>query len=145
MENKERTKEIDAISQKILDYLTNDGRASYSDIAKHIGLSAPAIKERMLKLEDQGIITGYGVNINQQQLGKGIGAFILVNVPYSQEKNFIQFVRDTTDISSCHHLLGDSAFILRVQLESMESLETLLQKCMRFGQTTTHMLLSKVK
>ena len=141
MENKD----IDPTNIKILEILALNGRASYSDIAKQIGLSAPAIKERMLKLEDQNIITGYSANINQQELGKRIGAFILVNVPYSQEKSFINFVKETSDITTCHHLLGDSAFILRVQLESMEALEALLQKCMRFGQTTTHMLLSKVK
>lgn len=136
---------IDAVNNKILDILTTDGRASFSDIAKQVGLSAPAIKERMLKLEDKGIISGYSATINLRALGKNIGAFILVNVPYSQEKNFMRFVNDEEEIASCHHLLGDSAFILQVQLESMTSLEELLNKCMRFGQTTTHMLLSKVK
>ncbi len=141
MENKA----IDPINTNILDILATDGRASYSEIAKQVGLSAPAVKERMLKLEDQNIITGYSAKISQHELGKRIGAFILVNVPYSQEKSFIGFVKETSDITTCHHLLGDSAFILRVQLKSMEALEALLQNCMRFGQTTTHMLLSKVK
>lgn len=140
-----KNKDSDEINSKILEILSGDGRASYSEIAKEIGLSAPAVKERMLKLQDQGIITGYTVTIDQKALGKGIGAFILVNVPYSQEKNFMRFVSETNDISSCHHLLGDSAFILQVQLETMESLEVLLNMCMLFGQTTTHMLLSKVK
>jgi len=139
------TNVLDEINSKILDILAINGRASYSEIAQQVGLSAPAIKERMLKLEDQGIISGYKAEVSQQALGKNIGAFILVNVPYSQEKNFMRFVKETDEIASCHHLLGDSAFILKVQLESMTSLEALLNKCMRFGQTTTHMLLSKVK
>lgn len=136
---------LDATNEKILSILTANARASYSAIAQEVGLSAPAVKERMRRLEDAGIITGYRAEVNQQRLGKPIGAFILVAVPYSQEKAFVRFVNQTEAIESCHHLLGDRAFILQVRLGGMEALETLLSACMRFGQTTTHMLLSKVK
>ena len=140
-----KTKVLDDKDQRILSALTDNARASYSTIAKQVNLSAPAVKERMQKLEDAGIITGYHVAINPQQLGKHIGAFILVAVPFSQEKSFIRFVQKTDDIHSCHHLVGERAFIVHVQLSSMQALEHLLNQCMRFGQTTTHMLLSRVK
>ena len=140
-----KSKSLDAVNEKILAILTENARASYSAIAQEVGLSAPAVKERMRRLEDAGVIMGYRAEVDQQRLGKPIGAFILVAVPYSQEKAFVRFVKETEAVESCHHLLGDSAFMLQVRLESMEALETLLSACMRFGQTTTHMLLSRVK
>ena len=99
----------------------------------------------MRRLEDADIITGYAAQVNSEQLGKHIGAFVLVAVPYSQEKAFIRFVTQTPDIESAHHLVGDSAFIIQVRLNSMKALEALLNDCMKFGQTTTYMLLSQVK
>ena len=141
MENKP----LDAVNEKILSILTANARASYREIAEEVGLSAPAVKERMLRLEASGVITGYRAEVNQQRLGNTIGAFILVNVPYSQEKAFVRFVNQTEAIASCHHLLGDSAFIVQARLGDMEALEALLSALMRFGQTTTHMLLSQVK
>ena len=140
-----KSKSLDAVNEKILAILTENARASYSAIAQEVGLSAPAVKERMRRLEDAGVIMGYRAEVDQQRLGKPIGAFILVAVPYSQEKAFVRFVKETEAVESCHHLLGDNAFMLQVRLESMEALETLLSACMRFGQTTTHMLLSRVK
>lgn len=140
-----KTKPLDDIDNQILALLSEDARLSYSAIAEQVGLSAPAVKERILKLEDAGVITGYEVKINKQALGKHIAAYILVDVPYNQEKSFIRFAQEESSFASCHHLLGKSAFISEARLESMEALEQLIQRCMKFGQTTTHMLLSQVK
>ncbi len=140
-----KNKVLDPTDKQILELLTNNARLSFSAIASHIGLSAPSTKERILKLEDAGIITGYEVKINKQALGKHIGAFILVDVPYSLEKSFIAFVKEEDNFVTCHHLLGQSAFIAEARLEDMEALELLIQRCMKFGQTTTHMLLSQIK
>ena len=140
-----KTKVLDDIDHEILKLLKQDARSSYSMIAKEVGLSAPAVKERILKLEDALIITGYEATVNKEALGQVIGAFILVNVPYSLEKSFIAFVQNEEQLVSCHHLLGESAFIAEARLENMEALESLIQQCMKYGQTTTHMLLSQVK
>lgn len=140
-----KNKALDAKDGQILELLSKDARLSYSTLAKHIGLSSPAVKERILKMEDAGVITGYEVKINKQALGKHIAAYILVDVPYNQEKSFIHFANEEASFDSCHHLLGRSAFIAEARLESMEALEQLIKRCMKFGQTTTHMLLSQVK
>ncbi len=140
-----KNKTLDTKDEQILELLSKDARLSYSMLADHVGLSSPAVKERILKLEDAGVITGYEVKINKQALGKHIAAYILVDVPYNQEKSFIHFAKEETSFDSCHHLLGRSAFIAEARLESMEALEQLIKRCMKFGQTTTHMLLSQVK
>ena len=137
--------ELDKVDESLLELLSTHARASYTELARAVGLSAPAVKERILKLEDAGIICGYRAELSQSRLGKAVAAFILVEVPYSREKQFIAFVRKRSDIASCHHLLGDSAFMLQVQLATLQDLESLLQACMQYGQTKTHMLLSKVK
>ncbi len=140
-----KNKVLDAKDEQILELLSKDARLSYSALTEQIGLSAPAVKERILKMEDAGIITGYEVKINKQALGKHIAAYMLVDVPYNQEKSFIWFAQEEASFDSCHHLLGRSAFIAEARLESMEALEQLIKRCMKFGQTTTHMLLSQVK
>jgi Lrp/AsnC family leucine-responsive transcriptional regulator len=140
-----KNKVLDAKDEQILELLSKDARLSYSTLANHVGLSSPAVKERILKMEDAGVITGYEVKINKQALGKHISAYILVDVPYNLEKSFIQFANEELSFDSCHHLLGRSAFIAEARLESMEALEQLIKRCMKFGQTTTHMLLSQVK
>ena len=140
-----KNKVLDEKDRQLLALLGKDARASYRVLGEHIGLSAPAVKERMRRLEHAEIITGYSVQLNLEQMGKPIGAFVLVAVPYSQEKAFIRFVGEKSEIDSAHHLVGDSAFIVRVSADSMKTLEALLNELMRFGQTTTYMLLSRVK
>ena len=140
-----KTNVLDEIDKNLLELLKENARASYSFLAKEVNLSAPAVKERLLKLEDAGIISGYTVVINDEALGKAISALIMIDVPYSLEKSFIAFVEEETDIVSCHHLLGQSAFIAEVKVENTQHLEALIARCQKYGQTTTHVLLSQVK
>ncbi|MEM7345315.1 MAG: Lrp/AsnC family transcriptional regulator [Chloroflexota bacterium] len=138
-------KHLDKTSQHILKLLQENGRATYASIAEQVGLSTPAVKERMLKMEDAGIITGYTVQINKEALGYSIGAFLLVDVPYERDQAFAQFAKTHESISECYHILGNRAFILRIHMKEMSELEALIQQCLKYGQPTTYMLLSEIK
>ena len=140
-----KNKAIDQTSQHILRILETDGRASYLSIAEKVGLSAPAVKERIQKMEDAGIITGYTVQVNKQALGFAIGAYMLVDVPHDRDKRFAQFASEQECVSEAYHILGNRAFILRLHLSDMAELEAFIQRCIKFGQPTTYMLLSQIK
>ena len=136
---------LDQTSLKILALLREDGRAPYSHIAQAVGLSAPAVKERILKLEDAGIITGYTVQIDPKALGQAISAFMLVEVPPERDRLFAKFAHAHPHISECFHVLGDAAFILRVQLAEMGELEQLINECLKYGSPKTYMVFSQAK
>ncbi len=138
-------KGLDPTSLKILDILRHDGRAAYSHIADQVGLSAPAVKERILKLEDAGIITGYTVKIDHKALGESISAFMLVEVPPERDQAFQRFAQAHQAIRECFHVLGDAAFILRVRLSGMGELEELINDCIKYGSPKTYMVFSQSK
>ncbi len=136
---------LDPIDQQILAFLEENARRSYSDMARQLGLTSPAIAERIRKLEHHGVIRGYKPVLDKKKLGLGVQAIILVEVRYSDEKQFVQFVRARPEIVSCNHTPGPSAFVLRVELANLDALESLVTEMMRFGQTVTHILMSAVK
>lgn len=136
---------LDPLDQQILRLLEENARRSFSDIARHVGLTSPAVAERIKKLEQQGIIKAYQPVLDKKKLGIGVQAIILVEVRYSDEKKFVHFVQNKSEIVSCNHTPGPSAFILRVELEHLDALEALVSELMNFGQTVTHILLSAIK
>lgn len=137
--------ELTKTNQRILDILQTDGRATYARIANEVGLSAPAVKERIVKLEEAGIITGYTATVSQAALGFNIGAFMLVDVPGERDYRFSKFVDSQPAIRECYHVLGERAFVLVVYARDMQELEALIKTCLNYGNTTTYMQLSRVK
>jgi Lrp/AsnC family leucine-responsive transcriptional regulator len=138
-------KELTKTNQRILEILQANGRATYASIAGEVGLSAPAVKERILKLEEAGVITGYAATVSEAALGYNIAAFILVQVPGDRDRAFGKFVQSQPPIRECYHVLGDRAFVLRVYVHDMQELEMLIKNCLNYGSTTTYMQLSRVK
>lgn len=136
---------MDNISQQILQMLLDDGRATYTHIAKTVNLSAPAVKERIQKLEEEGIITGYKAQVNQAALGYSIEAFMLVKVPSENDKTFTIFAQNHPNITECFHILGEYDFMLRLRLKDMPQLETFIESCLEYGHSTTYMIFSQLK
>ncbi len=137
--------ELTKTNQRILEILRANGRATFASIAGEVGLSAPAVKERIVKLEESGVITGYTATVSEAALGYNIGAFILVEVPGDRDRVFGRFVQSQSAIRECYHVLGDRAFVLVVYVHDMQELETLIKTCLNYGNTTTYMQLSRVK
>ena len=136
---------LDALDQKILEFLAENARCPYSDMARRLGLTGPAVAERIKKLEHKGVIKGYKPVLDKKKLGLGVQAIVLVEVRYSEEKQFVQFVKAKAEISAGNHTPGPSAFILQVETKDLEALERLVSELMQFGQTVTHILMSAVK
>lgn len=141
---------MDAIDLKILDILQRDGRASHSDIAKVIGLSAPSVGERVKKLEAAEIIRRYVCLVEPAHANRPIAALIAVslNKPI-HAKAFLQRIRELEDVLECYHVTGDMDYILKVRTRSTAALEALISGDLRplegVVATRTSVILSSPK
>ncbi len=140
---------IDEIDIKILELLQNDARIKRSDIAESIGLSLPAVTDRMKKLEESGTIESYITKLNHRLLGKDITAFIFVTSDSSAHyKDFIHHAHLAPEILECHSITGDGSHVLKIRTDNASSLEKLLAKIQSWKgvrSTRTSIVLSSHK
>lgn len=140
---------LDETDVKILELLQKEGRTRRNDLADKVGLSLPAVSDRLRKLEESGIISGYFAKVDHQQLGKDITAFVVVTVDSSKHFNsFIEHANTTDEILECHAITGDGTHVLKVRTDNTASLEKLLAKIQSWSgvmKTTTSMVLSTAK
>lgn len=133
---------IDKISWNILRELQNDARLSYAELGRRVGLTTPAVIERVKRLEEAGIITGYRAEINTAKVGLPILAFIrmsIVGVDFSQ---VIKVAEGSPEVLECHRGTGGDSFIFKVAVESVEHLQIVIDKLVPYGVTTTSIVLS---
>ena len=135
---------LDSIGKKILKELAGNARISFSELGRKVGLSSPAVTERVRKMEEAGIIKGYHALINDTGQGETITAFIGMTTAPEQYRRFKALVKTTPGIEECHHVSGEESFMLKVRVPSVKDLETLLAWFSPFGQTRTSLVLSSV-
>jgi len=119
--------ELDAIDLQIIDILQEQGRIPHVKLGEQVGLSAPSVIERVKKLEDSGIITGYHASVDARRLGKDVTAFIGVTVNHPRLlATFGQSVATLDDVLECHHVTGAHTLLLKVKTDNTASLERLI-------------------
>jgi Lrp/AsnC family transcriptional regulator, leucine-responsive regulatory protein len=140
---------IDQIDLKILSILQNSGRSRLADIADEVDLSAPAVLERIKKLEVNGVIKGYQALLDGKKVGKDITAFIGVSIGNQRDiDKFAMRMLRNPDVLECHHITGDESFILKVKSANTTSLEKLLGEIRSVEgvtRTVTRVVLSTAK
>ncbi|HKV55522.1 MAG TPA: Lrp/AsnC family transcriptional regulator [Candidatus Binataceae bacterium] len=120
--------EPDAIDLQILDALQEHGRIPLTKLAEQVGLSAPSVIERVKKLEDSGIITGYHASVDARKLGKDVTAFIGVSIGHPRSISlFEQTVQALDDVLECHHVTGEHTVLLKIKTNNTASLESLIR------------------
>ena len=123
---------MDAIDLKILEILQTDGRASHSDIAKTVGLSAPSVGERVKKLEARGVIRRYAALLDPALANRPITAFIAVSLDKPiHAKAFMQRINELEDVLECFHVTGEMDYLLKVRTRSTGALELLITNDLR--------------
>lgn len=120
---------LDAIDYKLCELLQTRGRASQLELAQAVGLSQPAVAERLRKLEEQGVITGYAAQVDAKKLGKDITAFIGVftNHPRYHE-SFINNITSIDEILECHRVAGTDSYLLKIKTANTGSLDLLIAR-----------------
>jgi len=133
---------LDSTSWRILHALQEDARLSYAELGRRVGLSPPAVAERVRRMEEAGIITGYRVEIDATKIGLPLTALIAVTTTPQQYPQVIALMNDLPEIRSCHHVTGNSSFIVEANVSSISHLERLIEQLSHYGQTTTSIVLS---
>jgi Lrp/AsnC family leucine-responsive transcriptional regulator len=138
----ENEKLLDATGWQILCAMQEDARISYSELGRRIGLSLPAVAERVRRLEDAGIITGYRAQVDTAKLGYPIMAFIRMSLTRDRDPQVSAIVRDMPEILECHRITGSDCFVMRAVVSSVSHLETLIDRLSVYGELVTSIVLS---
>lgn len=118
---------LDTTDLKILEQLQTDAKTPQAAIAERVGLSTPAVNERIRKLEIAGVIHSYVARLTPQAVGMDVSAFVEVYVEKaSYETTFIERMQGVREVQEIHHVTGESSLILKVRTQSIESLRALL-------------------
>ena len=136
------TPTIDAIDHRLLRELADDARLSTAELGRRVALSAPAVAERVRRLERLGVITGYRAEIDPRALGYGIAAIVRVRPTPRQLPRIAELARDTPEVVECYRITGDDCFLMKLHLHSIDDLEPVLDRFVLFGQTTTSIIQS---
>lgn len=141
--------DLDPIDLRILDILQGNGRTQMGALAEMVGLSAPAVTERVRKLEERGVIVGFTAQLSPLPLGLDIAAFIMVRVDSSRHyPGFTTRVTDHPEILECHAITGDASHLLKIRTRNTTTLEALLAEIQKWPGvigTRTSLVLSTHK
>ena len=135
---------IDDIDRSILRALKKDSRLSYAEIGRIIRLSPSAVRERILKMEDNGLIKKYSIEIDYPQMGYDLEAFILVKVFHGKLKPFLKTIPTIPEVKKAYRITGNQNIHLKVVLKNQLHLQGLIDQLMPFGDTQTLLILSEV-
>jgi Lrp/AsnC family leucine-responsive transcriptional regulator len=133
---------IDDIDRKVLKELQDDARVSYAELGRRVGLTTPAVIERVRKLEDAGVITGYRADIDTAKIGLPITAFVRMSITGVDYSHIIEVAEQSDEVLECHRGTGGDSFIMKIAVSSVEHLQDVIDRLTPYGITTTTIVLS---
>ncbi|WP_435623053.1 Lrp/AsnC family transcriptional regulator [Flagellimonas sp.] len=135
---------IDKLNWEILNCLQLDSRESLSSIGRKVGLTPPAVAERVKKMEDAGIIEGYHAQLSHVHLGHQLKAVIMLKAFLGKLKPFLEKVKTFDEIVNCYRITGNENIIMEVILKDQKHLEEFIDALIIYGECRTHIVLSDV-
>ena len=133
---------MDQIGWKLLHELQLNGRLSYAELGRRVGLTTPAVVERVKRMEEAGIVVGYHADIDPSKVGMPITAFIRMSVVGDVFTRLTTVVKNSPEVVECHRGTGADSFIMKVHVRSVEHLESLIDRLTPYGTTSTSIVLS---
>jgi len=133
---------LDRTDWRLLAALQEDGRASYADLARIVAMSPSAVTERVRRLEEAGVITGYRATVDPSAVGLSILAFVRLRYPTGNYRPFHALLDSTPEIVEAHHVTGEDCFVLKVMARSMRHLEEVTGRISGLGAVTTSIVYS---
>ncbi|HSA93769.1 MAG TPA: Lrp/AsnC family transcriptional regulator [Terriglobales bacterium] len=119
----------DRLDRKAVRLLMRQGRASWAQVAEHLGLSAPAAAERVRRLEKQGVIRGYAALIRPESVGLLLNAFVMVTLERPQHRaRFLRYIERLPEVSECHHIAGEDDYLLKVRCRNPAHLDEVINQ-----------------
>jgi Lrp/AsnC family leucine-responsive transcriptional regulator len=133
---------LDDINRRLLRELHADPRITMSGLARRVGMSAPAVTERVQRLQRAGVITGFSMQVDPAALGLPVTAFVRVR-PAARELAKIADLAEQLDaVSECHRITGEDCFLIKVHAATIPDLEATLDKFLMFGQTVSSIVVT---
>lgn len=133
---------LDRRNVELLGLLRDDPRLGISELARRVGMSAPAVRERILRLEEAGVIRGYRLELDPAALGYPISAYVRVRPAPGRLPKIAELARSLPQVVECHRVTGEDCFVLKVYLPSIDELDQVLDQFLSYGQTTTSIVQS---
>jgi Lrp/AsnC family leucine-responsive transcriptional regulator len=136
--------ELDVLAWKILEALQQNARLSFAELGRQVGLSTPAVAERVHRLEEAGVITGYHAKIDLQRIGLPIRALVRLTIPggEAQMGRAVAAMKELPEVSRCHRITGAESFVIEADVASIRHLEALIDRLSSLGATSTSTVLS---
>jgi Lrp/AsnC family leucine-responsive transcriptional regulator len=135
---------IDDLNWRILGYLQENARDSFASIGRKVGLTPPAVAERVKKLEDIGVIMGYKTILSHTLTGHQMKAIITLRAFMGKLKPFFDTVKNLEEVINCYRVTGNENIVMEVVLRDQFHLERFIDKLIQYGETRTHIILSEV-
>jgi Lrp/AsnC family leucine-responsive transcriptional regulator len=133
---------LDAVNLRLLGLLQQDPRLTMAELARRVGMSAPAVTERVQRLEASGVIAGYSLELDPKAVGLPIAAYVRVRPGPRQLEKIAELAAATPEVVECHRITGEDCFLIKVHVEAVERLEGVLDRFLPHGQTTTSIVQS---
>jgi len=136
--------QIDVLNAKILKCLQENARQSNAEIGRKVGISSPAVSERIKKMEDLGIIEGYKAIVSPFEIGYQLKAIITLRAFMGKLKPFLEKVKTFDEVVNCYRITGDENIVMEVVLKNQKHLESFIDDLIVYGESKTQIVLSRV-
>src|SRR5438093_8397018 len=135
-------REIDQVNIRVLEELQRDPRLTMSELGRRVGMSSPAVTERVRRLEETGVIRGYRLDLDPAALGLPLTAYVRVRPNAGQLPRVAALAQAIPEVVECHRITGEDCFILKIHLPAMDQLDRILDRFLMYGVTTTSIVQS---
>jgi Lrp/AsnC family leucine-responsive transcriptional regulator len=133
---------LDPTNLTLLAELQDDARLTLAELGRRVGLSSPAVAERLQRLQDTGVITGYRATVDPRAVGYALGAILRIRPAPRQITKVAELARRTPEVAECHRITGEDCFFMKLYVRDVEHLEETIDAFTLYGQTTTSIMQS---
>jgi Lrp/AsnC family transcriptional regulator, leucine-responsive regulatory protein len=136
------TNHLDDTGLALLDELQGDARLTLAELGRRVGLSSPAVAERLQRLQEAGVITGYRALVDPRALGYALGAILRIRPAPRQIAKVAELAQRTPEVVECHRITGEDCFFMKLYVRDVDHLEEAIDAFTPYGQTTTSIMQS---
>jgi Lrp/AsnC family transcriptional regulator, leucine-responsive regulatory protein len=136
------SKLLDDTNLALLSELQGDARLTLAELGRRVGLSSPAVAERLQRLEETGVIGGYRAIVDPRAVGYALGAVLRIRPAPRQIPKVAEVAERTPEVVECHRITGEDCFILKVHIPAVDQLDRILDRFLLYGTTTTSLVQS---
>lgn len=133
---------IDPVNVRLLQELQADPRMTMSELARRVGMSSPAVTERVQRLQRSGVITGFRMDVDPAAIGLPVTAFARVRPAAGQLPKVAELAKELDQVSECYRITGEDCFLVKVHAPTIEDLEAVLDRFLLYGQTITSIVVA---